>query len=511
MKFYADSLKKWKWGIIFTLLGALLFVAPVLAPSKNEIKISNYEDIGSLDPGWYISEPRDFLVMSCIYDGLFKYEEGSWKVVPSLVESWDVSPDHCKIIFKLRKGVQFHKGYGELTAEDVKFTYERLFAPDCDATEKKQLEAIDHLDVLDKYTVRMVLKRPMAQLFTLTLPMHTGFIISKKAYEKLGKDGFRMHPVGSGPYELESWEPKTRTVLKAFNDYWRGKPKIDKVVIIPIPDETTADTGLKTGEIDIGYFPLRNIKFYEKDPKFNLINKPATYWIWIGFTHDKPPFDNLKLRQAFRYTVNVDKILEVVFFGAAKRANAIFPSGTYGHWKDAPVYKQDLAKAKQLLKEAGKPDGFKATLNCANVDFNKVIGEIIKADAAKVGIDLEISVNEVGAFNEANKAGRYNMFVERWSYYMDPHMTLKHLTTDSKWNITRWNNKEFDELVLKAESEMNPAKRESMYVRAQQVMDEECYGIFLTNGVRAWVTQKDIDAGKVYPNGRLAPWTMSFK
>lgn len=511
MKVFNYSLRAYKWSIVIALLGTLVFIPPVFGGSKNEIKMSSFGDIGSIDPGWFVSEARDYVVMDCVYDGLCKYEEGSWKVVPDLAESWDVSKDGLEITFHLRKGVQFHKGYGEMTAEDVKFTYERLLAPDSDAPERKQILSIDHLEVLDKYTVKMVLKEYMAQLFTLTLPTHMGFIISKKAYQEIGKSKFRMNPVGCGPYEFESWEPSVRTVLKAFDHYWRGKPKIDRVVIVPISDVHTAETALKTGELDISYISEKNVKSFEKNPKFDVTVKPGLKWYWIGFTFNKPPFDNLKLRQAFRYTVDVEKILNAVFFGTATRINAILQKGTLGYWKDAPAYQQDLAKAKQLLKEGGKPDGFKATCNVANVDWSMTTSEIIKADAAKVGIDLEIVVNEIAAFNQANRSGTYNMFTERWSNMMDPHQIMQYLKSEDKWNITHWKNKEFDDLIDKGASERDPIKRGEIYVKAQQIQDEECYGVFLTNGIKAWAAQKNVNIGKLYPNGRLTPWTMSFK
>lgn len=500
-----------KLPIVMLFLGILILTTFAFAGTKNEIIISNIEDIGSLDPGWFVSEQRDYVVMDCIYDGLAKYEEGSWKVIPDLAESWDVSEDHLEIIFHLRKGIQFHKGFGEMTAEDVEFTYERLLVPDSDATEKKQISSIDHLDVIDKYTVKMVLKEPMAQLFTLTLPTHTGFIISKKAYEEYGKEKFRMNPVGCGPYEFDLWKPKERTVLKAFKDYWRGKPEVEKIVIIPIADANTAERAIKTGEIDVGYISERNITSFTKNPKVDVSVSRGLKWYWIGFTFTKAPFDNLKLRQAFRYTVDVEKILHAVFYDSADRINAILQAGTLGYWVDAPAYRQDLAKAKQLLKEAGKPDGFKATLNCCNMDWHKTTGEIIKADAAKVGIDLEIHVNELGAFNQANKDGTLNLFTDRWSNRMDPHQIMQYFVSDATWNITHWKNEEYDRLVLGAASELDVKKRGDMYIKAQQIMDQECFGVFLTNGVRVWASQKDINIGKLYPNGRLTPWTMSFK
>jgi peptide/nickel transport system substrate-binding protein len=240
--------------------------------------------------------------MDCIYDGLAKYKEGTWEVVPQLAESWEMSADGKEVTFHLRKDVQFHRGYGEMTSEDVKFTFDRMIDPDSDSTEKSHLAQFDRVEAIDKYTVKLFLKDPMAQLFTLTLPMNTGMVVCKKAVEEMGRQKFALNPVGCGPYELAFWKPKQKMALKAFKDYWGEKPKIDKVSFIPIIEDATCETALKTGEIDIGRVSLLNVKAFKKNPRLSVITKPDLKYWWIGFTANKLPFDNLKLREALRYT-----------------------------------------------------------------------------------------------------------------------------------------------------------------------------------------------------------------
>jgi peptide/nickel transport system substrate-binding protein len=183
--------------------------------------------------------------------------------------------------------------------------------------------------------------------------------------------------------------------------------------------------------------------------------------------------------------------------------------GILGFWKDAPLYKPDLTKAKQLLKEAGKPDGFKGSLQVYN-DVTKTIAEVVKADAAKVGIDLEIVMQEPAAFNEATQKGTYNLFIDTWSSAVDAGYTMGWFIKGETWNVTHWENDEFDQLLTQARKEMDFGKRGRLYERAQMIMDEECFAIWLTNGVRAFAASDRLNLGKIYPNGRLAPWTMSF-
>jgi ABC-type transport system substrate-binding protein len=144
-------------------------------------------------------------------------------------------------------------------------------------------------------------------------------------------------------------------------------------------------------------------------------------------------------------------------------------------------------------------------------DTSRIIGEVIKADAAKIGIDLELNAHDSGAFNKANQAGQYNCFIDIWSAAIDPHYTVQWHTSDNDWNITHWSSATFDDLVKKGASELDLKKRAEIYIQMQKIMDKECFAIWLTHGVRALAVQKSVNAGKIYPNGRLAPWNINFE
>ena len=160
---------------------------PTGAPvSKDELRIQDWGDINTLDPAFMTSTEREFTIMNCIYSGLVKYKLGSWDIEPDLALSWDISTDNKQITFHLRKGVQFQNGYGELTADDVKFSFERIIDPAQKSPEADTWAALDHVEVIDPYTAKLVLKNPSASLFTSALPLNAGFIVSKKAVEKMG-------------------------------------------------------------------------------------------------------------------------------------------------------------------------------------------------------------------------------------------------------------------------------------------------------------------------------------
>lgn len=488
--------------IAILLLGLLLICTSTAFPSgKDGLKIAMWEDVSTYDPGWMTSGERELVIMSCLYNGLVKYKEGSWEIVPDLAESWEISPDGKSITFHLRRGVQFHKGYGEMTAEDVKFSFERILDPVVKSPEKGQWELLDHIEVVNKYTAKLVFKTQKVSLFTSVLPMNFGYIVSKKAVESMGHEKFGKNPVGTGPYELTSWKPKEHVKLQAFNKYWGEIPKISNITFLPIGEDSTCETALKTGEIQIGRSSMINFKSFKKNSKFKVYSTPALKTYWLGMTVSHPPFDKLELRQAFRYAVNVDMIVEAAFYGTAKRANTILPPGLPDYWADAPVYKQDIEKAKSLMKKAGKPNGFTVKLFIPSNDAERIMAEVIKADAAKAGIEVIIEVKEIGAFNEAANKGQTDAYIQFYTATIDPNYIMQWFAGES-WNPSQWRNAEFTNLIKKGQSEADAQKRNQIYVDAQKLTDQDCWAIWLTHGTKFWIAQKKCESGAY-----LSQWT----
>lgn len=500
-----------KLFIITITIGALFFWASLAGANNDELKIDRLGAVNTLDAGWAITSLIDWTPINCVYNGLVKHKEGSWEVVPDLAESWEISSDGKSVVFHLRKGVQFHKGYGEMTAEDVKFSIERIIAPDSKSTQKKKLKAVDRVNIIDNYTVKLILKETYAPLFSNSLAFQPGKIVSKKAVLEMGREKFARNPIGTGPYEFVVWEPKKYVKLKAFKGYWGKKPKIDKLTFLPILDNATVESALKTGELHIGRISIHNVNAFDKNPSIQVIRKPGLRYMFFGFVHSHPPFDNRKLRKAVRYAINVDEVIEAMFYGYATRAKSCIPPGVLGHWEDAPLRKVDLSKAKQLLKEGGKPDGFKAKMNVKNRDLDKIVAEVIKAQLAKIGVDLQINVMEHGAANDIRIKGNTDSFFDNWTAGTDPEQVVMWFVSNNRWNIAHWNNPTFDKLVADGSKEMNSEKRAEIYRKIQQIMDEEAFMVWLTHGVKMFGAQKNLNLGKVYPNGMLAPWTMSFK
>ena len=485
---------------------------PTATPvSKGELKIANWGDINTLDPAFLTSVEREFTIMNCIFSGLVKYKEGTWDIVPDLATSWDISTDNKEITFHLQKGVQFQKGYGELTAADVKFSFERIIDPAQASPEASSWGALDHVEIIDDYTVKLVLNAPSAKLFTSTLPLNAGLIVSKKAVEALGNVAFGLSPVGTGPYEFDHWTPGQETVLTAFKDYFGVPPKIAKLTFIPIPEIGTAEMAVKTGEVDVAGISLINIAAYQQNPDMQVFLKPGLKYWWIGFTMNKPPFDNLQVREAVRNAIDVDAILKAAFNGIPQRANTMFPPGMLGRWEDAPAYQPDLVKAKALLTDAGYPDGkgLVVTFLMWTDQTNTIIGEVVKSQLEQIGITVNVVSEEVGAFNDATNAGKDNNFyIQFYTTTVDPGYTTEWFQCGQTWNPSQWCNPQYDTLWKQADAEMDPVKRAALYVQMQKIIDQDAWAIWLTNDVVATAMQKYVIPGEIFPNGRLAPWQM---
>ncbi|MCP4718335.1 MAG: hypothetical protein GY860_02665, partial [Desulfobacteraceae bacterium] len=167
-------MKKLGTPLVCMLMVLFMFLSPAISKDREELKIARWDDINTFDPGWLTSGDRELTIMRCLYNGLVKYKEGTWDISPDLATSWEVSNDGKEVVFHLRKGVMFQKGYGEMTAQDVKFSFERIIAPDSTSSEKGNWGSLAHVEIVDQYTVKLVFKDRMVQLFTSTLPSNSG-------------------------------------------------------------------------------------------------------------------------------------------------------------------------------------------------------------------------------------------------------------------------------------------------------------------------------------------------
>jgi peptide/nickel transport system substrate-binding protein len=371
-------------------------------------------DAKSLDPH-RATTTVDRSTVDPIFNGLVRYPPGNQvDVEPDLAESWDVSKDLKTWTFHLRKGVFFHpfpgepNGY-ELTADDVVYSLNRAANPD-HSSYAGEYSGIT-FTALDPATVQITTEKAISEpLFLAKFANYAGgFIVSKKAIEKQGDDWFKTHPVGTGPFMFASYEPQQKTVLKRNDKYFRGKPILDKVEILYMPNVSSREFGLRTGEIHI-IEGMNEAKWVEKVATFPDVKVQAFGPCEVQYLHfnmTKKPFDDLRVRKAFAYAVSrsqvaafMGKSLAVPIYSGALAPPAPGALTKADAEKAGVVYDDDVAKAKALLKEAGMPDGFttEAIISELATSYRKPM-VAIQAQVKRAGIDMQLKVVDHPSFH----------------------------------------------------------------------------------------------------------------
>ena len=484
---------------------------PTTAPEPKVLKVRLAKDIGNLDPAFIVGSEDD-TVDRAIMEGLVRYNaEG--KIENQLAETLKVSDDGLTIDFKLREGVMWQRGYGELTTEDVKFSYERYLDPELDAAYKDDYASLDHVEIIDKYNGKIILKEPQATLWTVVLPMTSGLIVCKKFVEEVGLEKFKTDVVGTGPYILEEWKPAEKLTLKRNPDYWGTQPFYDEIQLFPISDDKAAEVALQAGELDFSLISLASTDQFQNDPNFKVSIIPSTAYSWIGMNVENPKLKDINVREAIRYGIDVPSILAAAYNNKAPQARALIPEGTLGYWADAPLYQRDVAKAKEYLAKANVKD---LTLNLAIQDTTefRTWAEIAQQNLAEVGITINIVPLDSSAFwdlGAGDKGKEVELFAIGYSSVgPEPAWSSMWFTCDQVgvWNWMRWCSPEFDKLHQEGIKSVDAAKREQIYLDMQKLWDEAVISVWITNVPQIYVSKPNINP-VIYPGG-LAPMLREF-
>ncbi len=311
------------------------------------------------DPSTAPPQITPFGMLYAIHDALVRPLPGH-KMAPSLAESWTESPDGLTYEFKLRRGLKFHNG-DAVTADDVKFSFERYRG-----TAAKELAArVRQVDVVDPLTVRFLLKEPWPDFMTFygTTASAAGIVVPRKYVTQVGDEGFRRQPIGAGPYKFVSYKPGVEVVLEAYPGYWRHVPHVKRLIMKSVPDGSTRAAVLKTGEADIAYaLDGPEAEDVRRDPRLKLVASKHASITWIEFADQwdpKSPWSDRRLRLAVNLALDRKAINEAACLGFCPPAGVIIPRVMdYALQVEPPPY--DPAKARQLLAEAGYPNGIDA-------------------------------------------------------------------------------------------------------------------------------------------------------
>ena len=485
--------------------------APATTGSK-VLKVRISGDITNLDTANVTGHVED-TVDRAVMEGLFRYD-ASGKLQPQLVDTYTVSPDGLTISFTLHKGVMWQGSYGELTMDDVKYSYERFLATNPKPAYADDWASLDHVEIVDQYTGKIVLKQPQATLWTSVLPMTSGLIVSKKYYDGAGADKVKTNIIGTGPYLFSSWTPKQQVVLKRNPAYWGTQPYYDEIDLIPVDDDKAAEVALQAGELDFSNISLASTDKFQADSSFTVNTVPATLYKWIGMNVDSTKLKDINVRNAIRYGIDVPSILAAAYNNKAPRANGLIqPEGALGFWTDAPVYARDVAKAKDYLAKSGVKS-LTLSLTYENTDEFSTWAQIVQANLKDVGINITLNPLDSSSFwalGDGGKDKSLDLFALYYSSVVpDPAWTTQWFTCDQVdlWNWMRWCSKDFDALHKKGLTTIDATARGPIYVQMQQLMDAEVDSVFVTDVPQIYVSKAGVKA-VIYPGG-LSPMLRDF-
>ena len=379
-------------------------VAPASAQAKPEGEM-RWALYVTLAPVWFdpgesvVGVITPFWVLYALHDALVKPMPGN-HLTPSLAESWTVSADQRVYEFKLREGLRFHNG-DPFTAEDVKFSFHRTKGAGAKALQDKVRE----VTIVDPYRVRFQLHEPFPDFMTYygTFASGAGWIVPKKYFEQVGSDGFKKHPIGLGPYKFVSNTPGIELVMEAFEGYWRKVPSVKRLVYKSVPEATTRMAMLKRGEVDLAYLlDAPQAQDVKRDPTLKLAFSGGIGTFYLDFLDQwdpKSPWHDRRVRLAAMHAIDARALNEAENLGASRLTGSIVPR-KFEFALPLEPYAYDPAKAKQLLAEAGYPNGFDAgDLYPWPPYFS--MSEAIGGMLATVGIKTRLRTMERAAFYSA--------------------------------------------------------------------------------------------------------------
>jgi len=445
------------------------------------------------------SYSNEIIVMNNIYETLLRYDPAKDKLIPVLATSYQVSPDGLTWTFELRKGVKFHTG-NEMTADAVKASIERTMKRGMGAS--FIWSAVKEIKVLDRYKVEFDLSYP-APLDMICASGYGAHIFDPSVVQANGEDWFAAgHEAGTGPYMLESFTGKEEVVLTKFPDYWGGwkGQHFDKIVFQEVSEASTRAQMVQAGQADfVDNLPIEQIDRLRSDPNVAITQTPSFQNLLGFFNTAKPPLDNVLVREALSYAVPYDQIITEVMKGTATQGQGPVPKGMWGHDDSLPQPTYDLAKAKQLLTQAGFPNGgFKLVLTYASGDeTERRVAELYKASLAQLGINLEIRgmpwEPQWDLAKATKPADRQDIFVMYWwPDYCTPYSWLNamfHSEDTINFNLGYYKNPEYDKLIDEAQklSGSNRAQAVEEFKQAQKILCNDWVAIYFfdQNYVRA--------------------------
>jgi oligopeptide transport system substrate-binding protein len=454
-------------------------------------------DPATLDPA-HISDIYESVVVQQIFEGLVQYSD-NLMVVPCIAESWESSRDNLRWVFTLKKGVTFHNGR-EVTADDFVYTFTRILDPDTGSLVAPLLSKIEGaqefmrgetssvsgIEAVRRYTLEIRLIEPFPPFIAALAMVNLG-VVPHEEVESRGKD-FGSAPVGTGPFVFDEWTRNERIVLKGYEGYHEGRPYLDEVQfkIFPGVSAESMFEEFEMGNLEDSLIPVGKRQMVLEEQKFSVFRRPSLIIRLLVMNNTVFPFTDVRIRQALNYAINKEKLSDDVGRGRLIPANGLIPIGMAGYEPDDTNYPYSPEKAKELLAEAGYPEGkglpviqFWSSVNSkGTLAEDKEISKYLSA----VGIKVEFNyLTDWPAFKKLIQEGRAPIFKYSWEADIpDPDNILSSLFySESPTNRAFYSNSKVDELIRNAQNETNYSKRLSLYAEVQDMIMRDAPVILL--------------------------------
>lgn len=473
----------------------------VIAAEGGVLRARSELDVSIIDPGYQVGGLETIVCYAC-FPRLavpVRGDDGLWGWAPSAFVEHLSQDDELTISFRLKPGIMWSDDIGELTAEDVKYTFER--APNTDWGNR--FPTLERVDVTDRYSGTVVLHTPFAATFLLGIASETGSILPKAVMEGLPGERFTTQLPGQcGPYTMHEWRPRERMVFRANPDYPGEPPAFAEVQMLIIPDSSSAELAFEAGEVEITEVtPTTAARYLEQMPPGVALGnlEGGNLTTWIGLNSEHPLLSDIRVRKAIQRAVDVDSILIAAYGGVSPRSTGIIPPGMPGY-RHAAGYDYDPDAARALLAEAGVSN-LALEFRIQNDSLNLTVAQVVQANLAAVGITVTITPMEAGPYwllgleAEGDEWRDLQMYMLRFRTTPEPSDITQWFVGSQVgiWNWERWSDPEFDELYARGQTETDVAQRVAIYTRMQEIMEDTgCY-VWITHDAEAFAFRDTLE------------------
>lgn len=458
-------MKLWK-----TLLAAALLAfatATSAFAARTDLVIGIPLEPPHLDPTAGAAAAIREVTYANVFEGLTRIGPNG-EVLPDLAESWTISDDGKVYTFKLHTGVKFHDG-ADFSADDVKFSLDRARAENSLNAQKQLFAAIDKVDVVDPATVKVTLTHPQGS-FLYNMGWGDAVIVSPKS-----ADTNKEKPVGTGPFKFESWAKGSSVTLVKSDHYWGTPAFLEKVEFRIVPDAAAAVPALLSGDIQaFPFFDPDSVSQVKDDPRFKVVVGATEGETILSINNKQQPFDKLQVRQAISYALDRKAIIDGASAGLGLPIGSHMSPANKYYVDLTGRYPHDVAKAKELLKQAGLENGFKATLKLPPTSYARLGGEIIASELRDVGINLEIIPVEWAQWlDQVFTKKDYDLTIVS---HTEPNDIDIYARKDYYFN---YDNPTFNKVIADLDLTSDEAKRKELYAQAQKILADDAVVGFL--------------------------------